>query len=495
MKAVRSLSRSMHRMDSEDVEMEEALLRHDPVRLHRTKLDVWSRGFLTGSSATMFVISMVVMVTAYDPRSGAIQELAQWSYPYFRTSFFLSFTALCFGSCTFVWRRLQVDVETIFGADIRYQWVLSLAQTTMLVTFAAFCVYVDALIFTAAPQEKHWFFFAKHWFVAVARAMPLVAFFAPLVAWWLWPRTQPKKARYALFVEVVGPIFLTPWRTPTFAQTFVADVFCSMPKVFSDFAYVTFHLVRMENLSTLRAMQTVLDGLPFFLRFVQSVSLFFWGGGCGRRKQRGGTTRQKHAWNAGKYAMALALVATSVLKKREKMLLHHHHHLGKEEEDDDENTGKRRRPYATAWLVLSVVCTVYNFTWDIVCDWGLLTLREIGFFKERPPCLPAAAQWYYFPRWLFLAAVCLDGVFRLGWAVYVSPHQDIVEQHVILLLGSVEIARRFVWAIFRVVHEQINLDLHADDPLSPEGHHHHHLNDDRRDERSRLAPSPFSPSR
>ena len=110
--------------------------RHDPMRLHRTKLEVWSRGFLTGAASTMFFVSLAAMWTAYDPRSGAIQELAQWSYPFFRSSFFLSFTALCFGTCNFVWRRTGVDADRVFGVpqdlNFRYQWILDHAQTTMI---------------------------------------------------------------------------------------------------------------------------------------------------------------------------------------------------------------------------------------------------------------------------------------------------------------------------------------------------------------------------
>ena len=34
--------------------------------------------------------------------------------------------------------------------------------------------------------------------------------------------------------------------------------------------------------------------------------------------------------------------------------------------------------------------------------------------------------------------------------MYVSPDQDVVEQHVILLLGVVELLRRFQWVLLRV---------------------------------------------
>ena len=44
---------------------------------------------------------------------------------------------------------------------------------------------------------------------------------------------------------------------------------------------------------------------------------------------------------------------------------------------------------------------------------------------------------------------------RLGWAVYVSPDQQIVQQHVVLLLGVAEVVRRFMWAALRVENESL----------------------------------------
>ena len=449
----------------EDVELEEAVRvlheKHDPIRLHRTKLAVWSRGFLSGVAFTMFVVSIFAMVSAYDPRSQAIQSLAAWSYPFFRSSFFLSFTALCYGMCIFVWRRLELDLGTIFSIDgpdsaaVRYQWILEFSQATMIVTFFAFCLYIDSLVF-----------YNILWYSQFADVMPVIAFLAPIVAWlWCgnripcspWIHTQGSKhARYALLTKVIAPT-LVPVGTPTFAHTFVADVLCSMPKLFSDLSIATFRILRLDTAHRLPAIQTVLDGLPFVLRFLQSLRL--------AHSERSGL----QAFNAGKYAMAIALVVTSVLKTRYK------------------NSSPHGDAARILWLLLSVACTLYNFLWDILFDWGFLRLYGLGFFEDLPELTSSSSssdvvgkrrrRYHgvfvdYYPRWIFYVAVVLDGLFRLGWAVYVSPHQDIVEQHVILLLGSVEIFRRFLWSIFRVVHEQIKLELRLldQDHLGGAGH-------------------------
>ena len=45
----------------------------------------------------------------------------------------------------------------------------------------------------------------------------------------------------------------------------------------------------------------------------------------------------------------------------------------------------------------------------------------------------------------------------MGWAVYVSPDQKVVAQHVILLLGVAEVFRRFQWAALRVENEALKM--------------------------------------
>lgn len=46
---------------------------------------------------------------------------------------------------------------------------------------------------------------------------------------------------------------------------------------------------------------------------------------------------------------------------------------------------------------------------------------------------------------------------RLGWALYISPAQVYVQQHIILVLGCIELLRRTMWAVFRVEWEWIKI--------------------------------------
>ena len=52
------------------------------------------------------------------------------------------------------------------------------------------------------------------------------------------------------------------------------------------------------------------------------------------------------------------------------------------------------------------------------------------------------------------AAGTTNGLARLTWALYISPGQQVVQQHIILLLGCLELLRRAQWALLRMEWEQ-----------------------------------------
>ena len=50
---------------------------------------------------------------------------------------------------------------------------------------------------------------------------------------------------------------------------------------------------------------------------------------------------------------------------------------------------------------------------------------------------------------------------RLTWALYISPGQQVVAQHMILLMGCVELLRRAQWALLRLEWEHHCTDAKA----------------------------------
>jgi hypothetical protein len=56
---------------------------------------------------------------------------------------------------------------------------------------------------------------------------------------------------------------------------------------------------------------------------------------------------------------------------------------------------------------------------------------------------------------VYYLAILLDLLLRLGWALVISPEQPYLQQHFVLMLGVLELLRRFMWTVFRVEWEAI----------------------------------------
>ena len=106
---------------------------------------------------------------------------------------------------------------------------------------------------------------------------------------------------------------------------------------------------------------------------------------------------------------------------------------------------------AKAWLILSVGCTLANFCWDLFADWGLGALRlphvedvakegangsnaeakEVPQKRSLHKLLTTVPRGRHYTMGAYLFAATFNGLSRFGWAVYVSPHQNVVAQHTV----------------------------------------------------------------
>mmetsp|Transcript_24782 Transcript_24782/g.51851 ORF Transcript_24782/g.51851 Transcript_24782/m.51851 type:complete len:228 (+) Transcript_24782:169-852(+) len=161
------------------------------------------------------------------------------------------------------------------------------------------------------------------------------------------------------------------------------------------------------------AVRATLLVLPFWLRLMQCC------------RQYRDTRLRKHAFNALKYCTSIAVVALSLVSSSE------------------------HNKWAYAWTCVSVLSSLYTFWWDIHMDWGLRI------------CRTARTRTFVYPHWFYIVAVFLNGCARLTWAVYISPGQTVVRQHVVLVLGCVELLRRAQWALLRLEWEQHSRNIEA----------------------------------
>ena len=142
-----------------------------------------------------------------------------------------------------------------------------------------------------------------------------------------------------------------------------------------------------------------------------------------------------------------------------------------------ENLGNVSTTLDYIWVTVSIITTLYAFFWDTVMDWytgrcthadctavhvyilcacrGLGQCIWDGRFKstsedETDKSYPLLLRDnLYFSPTVYYASTILNFLMRLGWAFLISPEQPYVKQNYILLLGSVELFRRSLWAVFR----------------------------------------------
>jgi len=101
---------------------------------------------------------------------------------------------------------------------------------------------------------------------------------------------------------------------------------------------------------------------------------------------------------------------------------------------------------SAAWLAFAVITTVYTFIWDVIMDWGHGTaaLRsylfgwEFGGRSTSPFLRPVR----YYPAWCYYAAIPINALGRIGLVILISPNLDIQHQHIVLILGMLEMLRR-----------------------------------------------------
>jgi len=369
----------------------------------------------------MFFMATVVLFLSYDKSTGAIYELSHEYYPLFRGLFLICFFGACYGLVLFIWRRYKIDYKALFnvGREHNYHHVIRLSATLLSIVFLTFMLYIFSL-----TTKQSFFTPLKHLWPGIAVGGVLLRFF--------WCRSiqsewNGRHQRISL-LKAVCMVLLSPFSEAFFSRTFIADILTSMPKIFADMQftsclYITGDIFdgnkssNSESCSTdngtYKAIKIVLSLLPFWIRLMQCVRGF------------SDSFAMKHVANGFKYCMSMTVVALSF------------------------TAGK-----VPIWTVVSVASSLYAYWWDLHMDWGLgpgwirraLHGKTLGGASKDcllRPTRKYPTHWYYF-------AMVTNALARFGWAIYISPGQEVVEHHIVLLLGVVELLRRTQWSLFRL---------------------------------------------
>lgn len=162
------------------------------------------------------------------------------------------------------------------------EYVLRGAASSAIVMFTCFMLYV--LTITGGfesihiPRDR-----LKHLWPALAFLVPLFSFFCPYDSITQFYYGNVKRAyqqRTGLVSEIFA-VLLSPFSHVTFLRSFIADIFCSMPRVFTDFQYTlciyttgSFWDVKNEwvNTSSMHAYGTCGAGSPFYVWIIDLLS-------------------------------------------------------------------------------------------------------------------------------------------------------------------------------------------------------------------------------
>jgi hypothetical protein len=235
------------------------------------------------------------------------------------------------------------------------------------------------------------------------------------------PGQDVRASFFRLLVQVLFPV-----TSVSFAEVILADVSCSLSKVFKDFgifliviyARVTkTHIIEHHDSGMM--LVAVLASLPFFLR-VRQCSVQLWGA-------PDFSARIPITLNTLKYISSFPPIWIAAAAS----LGYYHPNM----------------PALTA--VFATINSLFSYGWDLFMDWGLIALFRGKGSTHRPPRRLIHAGL------LALAAVA-NLVLRFSWAANFFPlFASLHPASLILLVEVAEVCRRWLWIFFRVEWEII----------------------------------------
>lgn len=181
----------------------------------------------------------------------------------------------------------------------------------------------------------------------------------------------------------------------------------------------------------------LIAGVPLWWRLLQ----------CARRFHDSGD--KKHLANLGKYLASIVVVLVGALELEENLTV--------------------------VVIIVSIISTTYSATWDVFMDWGLgsaelsaiffasptgiLEQREDATIQDTTKTIGQGRQ-LLFPKYFYPFAIVFDILARCSWVISLLPitalTDDVPTREVFrFAMTALEIARRSVWAVIRIEHEQV----------------------------------------
>ncbi|XP_047050924.1 SPX and EXS domain-containing protein 1-like [Lolium rigidum] len=317
-----------------------------------------------------------------------------------------------------------VNLWVFEQSSVNYARVFDLSQTHLSYREIWRCATWLTLIVPTSMTA--YLYLYSHGEVSLAASQPVLLYVILLMVL-LSPFDMFYLSSRFFFLRTTWRIIL-PLQAITFPDFFMADIFTSMSKVFSDLERSGCRMLHRQ-VATIAwfeadsvcgshsvAIPLVLV-LPYLCRFFQCL------------RQYKDTKEKTCLLNALKYSTAVPVIFLSALK----------YHVFPD---------LWISFYRPLWLLSSVVNSLYSFYWDIKRDWDLSILTRIFMFKN-PGVL---TNLLYGQSWVYYWVLGSNLVLRCTWTYKLSAHL----RHnylTVFAITALEMVRRFQWVFFRVENE------------------------------------------
>ncbi|CAM9166336.1 unnamed protein product, partial [Ectocarpus fasciculatus] len=399
-----------------------------------------------GVSFRVGCVCMLLLWAAFEVVANEINGKETWLDPSFTIFICVGlFLVLlwCWGCSLYIWRVAGINFitvldleETSLAAVRRPEDVVFRSATDLTMAYLiVFILFNSAKTRVFASDANPW----------IAHSLPVALLFF-FIYRAVNPWKEDRRVWYGMLSSMTQSIHVT------FRDGYVADILTSLVRVYLSIFFActytigliyfafssepgaisTVHLSEMDqqvrnNLWFRYLLLPITTLLPLMIRLMQ----------CLLRAVETGQ-RWPHFGNALKYATCAIVVAQGLFD--------------------------REVQHETYWLVCLFFVTIYQFAWDIVMDWGLLT------WSRADNALRIRSSRYIGPNWVYYVAIIVNFLLRFAWILTliqldvtnteeeVGDRKDkyiFVFDYLHPVAAGLEIFRRMMWGIFRVEFEQI----------------------------------------
>jgi len=243
----------------------------------------------------------------------------------------------------------------------------------------------------------------------------LISHFVPIM-----PGIENRTAFYRLFRTIIFP-----GNVITFPEILIADACTSLSKVFKDFGISLFAIYAyfteqniLEYHNSSMIMVALFASWPFWIRVRQCLI---------QLDSCPDTIAKIPVYlNILKYISAFPPIWLTAAA----------------------SLGYQHPHFAEYIMVAAIINSTYSFLWDVIMDWGLMTITREGKILRR--------QRTYYPIPFYILAVILNLCLRFSWTMNRLPRMHMLHSSIIVLVIELgEIVRRAIWNLFRIEWEII----------------------------------------